>query len=68
VTVERLKGSLKSVQPLSEHRRIPLLDVVKAIKSWLSAQVEGGSGYLFLSQKGGPHEPGPVLPHLSVNR
>ena len=54
VTIERLKGSLKTVQPLSEHRGIPLLDEVKAIKSWLSARVEDGSGYLFLSQKGGP--------------
>jgi hypothetical protein len=54
LTIERLKGSLKTVQPLSEHRGIPLLDEVKAIKSWLSARVEDGSGYLFLSQKGGP--------------
>jgi integrase len=33
---------------------MPLLDEVKAIRSWLSVRVEDGSGYLFLSQKGGP--------------
>ena len=53
VTIERLKGSLKTVQPLSEHRGQPLLDEVKALKACLAERVEDGSGYLFLSQKGG---------------
>jgi type 1 fimbriae regulatory protein FimB len=53
VNIVRLKGSLPSVQPMHVHRGEPLLDEVKALKAYLAERREDGSGYLFLSQKGG---------------
>jgi type 1 fimbriae regulatory protein FimB len=53
VKVSRLKGSLSGVQPMHVHRGEPLLDEVKVLKAYLAERVEDGSGYLFLSQKGG---------------
>jgi type 1 fimbriae regulatory protein FimB len=52
ITIARLKGSMKTVQPLYEHRGQPLLDEVRAIRQWLPERREDGSGFLFLSQKG----------------
>jgi type 1 fimbriae regulatory protein FimB len=51
--VERLKGSLSSVQPMHVHRGEPLLDEVKVLKTWLAERKDDGSGDLFVSQKGG---------------
>ncbi len=50
---KRLKGSLESIQALSPHRGNPLLDEVRALKTWLKVRKDDGSGYLFLSSKGG---------------
>lgn len=53
ITLRRLKGSLKTVQPLYRHRGQPLLDEVHAMKAWLRERADDGSDYVFTSQKGG---------------
>jgi len=53
ISIRRLKGSLQTVQPLYPHRGQPLLDEVKALRSWFREREEDGSDYLFTSQKGG---------------
>ena len=53
ITIKRLKGSLKTVQPLYAHRGQPLLDEVAALRAWLKVRPADGSDYLFVSQKGG---------------
>ncbi|MBZ5658510.1 MAG: tyrosine-type recombinase/integrase [Acidobacteriia bacterium] len=35
LSIQRLKGSLFTIQELERHRGIPLLDEVKALKEWL---------------------------------
>lgn len=53
--IERLKGSLRTVQPLSGHKgnNRSLYDEIVVLKRYLADRREDGSGYLFLSQKGG---------------
>lgn len=53
VVIDRLKGSLRTVQALSEHRGEPLLNEVRAIREWLRQRPNDGSDFLFVSQKGG---------------
>jgi type 1 fimbriae regulatory protein FimB len=53
IAVNRLKGSLSSVQELHPHRGEPLLDEPKVLRSYLNERKDDGSGFLFLSQKGG---------------
>jgi type 1 fimbriae regulatory protein FimB len=53
VTLRRLKGSMRTVQPLYEHRGQPLLDEVVALRQWLKQRRDDGSKYVFTSQKGG---------------
>jgi site-specific recombinase XerD len=53
LTVARVKGSLKTTQPVCKHSGQPLLDEVKAITTWLKARPNDGSGSLFVSRKGG---------------
>jgi len=53
VNIERRKNSLSSVQPLHVHRGEPLLDELKVLKTYLAERKDDGSGFLFLSQKGG---------------
>jgi type 1 fimbriae regulatory protein FimB len=53
ISVQRLKGSLKTIQPLYPHRGVPLLDEVAALRAWLRKRPADGSNYLFTSQKGG---------------
>lgn len=53
ITIQRLKGSLKTTQPLYAHRGQPLLDEVAALRSWLKVRPADGSDHLFVSQKGG---------------
>jgi type 1 fimbriae regulatory protein FimB len=53
IIVERLKGSLRTVKALTEHRGEPLLNEVKAIREWLRERPNDGSNFLFVSQKGG---------------
>jgi integrase len=53
IVVERLKGSLRTTQAVTEHRGEPLLNEVKALREWLRKRSHDGSDYLFTSQKGG---------------
>jgi type 1 fimbriae regulatory protein FimB len=53
ILIRRLKGSLRTTQPLYAHRGQSLLDEVAALRSWLKARPSDGSDYLFTSQKGG---------------
>jgi type 1 fimbriae regulatory protein FimB len=52
-TLRRLKGSMRTVQPLYEYRGQPLLDEVVALRAWLKQRPDDGSRYVFVSQKGG---------------
>jgi len=52
ITVDRLKGSLKTVQPLYPHKGQPLLDEVKALRLYLAERPDTGSHALFVSGKG----------------
>lgn len=52
VTFQRVKGSLKSMQPLERLAGQPLLDERTALRLWL-ADRKDDSKYLFTSQKGG---------------
>jgi type 1 fimbriae regulatory protein FimB len=52
ILIQRLKGSLRTSQPLYAHRGQPLLDEVAALRCWLRARQADGSDYLFNSQKG----------------
>jgi type 1 fimbriae regulatory protein FimB len=53
IVVERLKGSLRTTQAMTEHRGEPLLNEIKALREWLRQRADDGSDYLFTSQKGG---------------
>jgi site-specific recombinase XerD len=53
IVVDRLKGSLRTTQALTEHRGEPLLNELKALRIWLRGRPADGSDYLFCSQKGG---------------
>ncbi len=53
IVVERLKGSLRTTQAVTEHRGEPLLNELKALREWLRQRRNDGSDYLFTSQKGG---------------
>jgi type 1 fimbriae regulatory protein FimB len=53
VVVERLKGSLRTTQALTEHRGEPLLNEHRALREWLRQRRDDGSDFLFTSQKGG---------------
>jgi site-specific recombinase XerD len=53
IVIERLKGSLRTVQALTEHRGEQLLNELKALREWLRERRDDGSDFLFTSQKGG---------------
>jgi integrase len=53
IVVDRLKGSLRTVQAMTEHRGKPLLNELKAVGEWLKQRRDDGSDFLFVSQKGG---------------
>ena len=53
IVIERLKGSLRTAQALTEHRGEPLLNELKALREWLRQRPDDGSDFLFVSQKGG---------------
>ena|ERR1700687_1270895 len=53
LSIQRLKGSMQTVQPLYAHRGQPLLDEVIALRAWFKARPSDGSDFLFTSQKGG---------------
>lgn len=52
LTIRRLKGSLKTVQPLSDLPGQPLLSEKRVLRAWL-AERKDASEYVFVSQKGG---------------
>ena len=52
ISIDRLKGSLRTVQPLHRHKGQPRLDEVTALRAWLWKRQLGGSDYVFSSQKG----------------
>jgi site-specific recombinase XerD len=52
VTFQRVKGSMKSMQPLERLAGRPLLDERAALRLWL-AERHDESDYVFTSQKGG---------------
>jgi integrase len=53
IVVDRLKGSLRTTQAVTEHRGEPLLNEHRALREWLRERRDDGSDYLFTSQKGG---------------
>ena len=53
IIVARLKGSLRTIQAVTEHRGEPLLNELRALREWLKQRPADGSDYLFTSQKGG---------------
>jgi type 1 fimbriae regulatory protein FimB len=53
IVIERLKGSLRTTQAVTEHRGEPLLNELKALRAWLGDRTADGSDFLFTSQKGG---------------
>ena len=53
IVVERLKGSLRTTQAVTEHRGEPLLNELKALREWLRERRDDGSDFVFVSQKGG---------------
>jgi len=53
IVIERLKGSLRTTQALTEHRGEPLLNELKALREWLRQRPHDGSDFVFVSQKGG---------------
>src|ERR1019366_1201659 len=53
ISIRRLKGSLHTIQPIYQHRGLPLLDETAALRAWLRKRTGDGSDYLFTSQKGG---------------
>jgi len=53
ITIRRLKGSLKTTQPLFRMRGRPCMDEVSALRIWLNERPrDSGSDLLFVSQKG----------------
>ena len=52
ITIRRLKGSLKTVQPLSDLPGQPLLSEKRVLAAWLDERKDA-SDFLFTSQKGG---------------
>jgi type 1 fimbriae regulatory protein FimE len=53
LSVQRLKGSKKTVQPLDSHPSEPLLDEVAALRQWLLERSKTSSDFLFISVRGG---------------
>ena len=52
ITIRRLKGSLTTTQPLSDHPGQPLLSERRVLRAWL-AERHDASEFVFTSQKGG---------------
>jgi len=53
IRVERLKGSMTTVQALERHPGQPLLDEVRVLTAWMRERSEDGSGFVFVSTHGG---------------
>jgi type 1 fimbriae regulatory protein FimB len=59
ITIQRKKGSLKTVQQLVSQRGKPALDEVRALRRWLAERnlTNEPTSYIFASQKGGALHP-----------
>jgi site-specific recombinase XerD len=59
ITIQRKKGSLKTVQQLVSQRGKPALDEVKALRRWLAerSRTNEPTSFVFASQKGGALHP-----------
>jgi type 1 fimbriae regulatory protein FimB len=53
ITIRRLKGSLKTTQPLADLQGQPLLSEKRVLRAWLAERGEHPSKYVFTSQKSG---------------
>jgi len=53
ITVRRLKGSLKTMQPLADVPGQPLLSEKRVLRAWLAERGNHPSKYVFVSQKSG---------------
>lgn len=53
ITINRLKGSMRSVQQLVDVPGQPLLQEIRIVKNWLKVRPQDATSYLFVSQKGG---------------
>lgn len=53
LTVQRLKGSKLTTQPLRKHRGQPLLDEVRGLSAWLAIRPHDSGTAVFTSKKGG---------------
>src|SRR6266403_3719816 len=53
ITIRRLKGSLKTTQPLSDIQGQPLLSEKRVLRAWLDERGNHPSRFVFVSQKSG---------------
>jgi type 1 fimbriae regulatory protein FimB len=53
ITIRRLKGSLKTTQPLADLQGQPLLSEKRVIRTWLAERGNHPSKFVFVSQKSG---------------
>lgn len=53
ITVRRLKGSLKTTQPLTDVQGQPLLSEKRVLRAWLEERGNHPSRFVFVSQKSG---------------
>jgi type 1 fimbriae regulatory protein FimB len=53
ITIRRLKGSLKTTQPLADLQGQPLLSEKRVLRAWLEERGNHPSRYVFVSQKSG---------------
>jgi type 1 fimbriae regulatory protein FimB len=53
ITIRRLKGSLKTTQPLADLQGQPLLSEKRVLRAWLVERGDHPSKYVFVSQKSG---------------
>lgn len=53
ITIRRLKGSLKTTQPLADLQGQPLLSEKRVLRAWLAERGNHPSKYIFVSQKSG---------------
>src|SRR5260370_15086632 len=53
ITIRRLKGSLKTTQPLADLQGQPLLSEKRVLRAWLAERADHPSKSVFCSQKSG---------------
>lgn len=53
ITIRRLKGSLRTTQPLADLQGQPLLSEKRVLRAWLTERGNHPSKYVFVSQKSG---------------